>query len=170
MKNPGTSVPSRPLPHPGNAELEMTCNKRINEGTSLPVSLSQKGRVEGPYFLQPQKCLHLNLFLFKLKPLLLFSGKTKNMKPDCESKLGSSFNLTRILSLHSPQHGLQPYTYTCICLLSLSVLTYVLVPQGQRACLLCSPLHRQSTVLCLCLSRLSTGIYSIIKCERRWGV
>lgn len=78
------------------------------------------------------------------------------MKPDCKSKLGSSFNLTHILSLHSPQHGLQPYTYTCICLLSLSVLIYGLVPQGQRACLF---VHH-------CIAREQFYAYALAGCQQ----
>lgn len=35
MKNPGTRVASGPLSHPGNAELKMTCSKKINKGTHL---------------------------------------------------------------------------------------------------------------------------------------
>lgn len=88
-------------------------------------------------------------------------------KTRLQAQIRSSFNRTHILFPHSAQHGgLQPYTYTCVCYLSLSLLIYGLVPQGWEACLFCSPLPTQSTVLCLLHSRLSTDIYSINKWEK----
>ena len=104
-----------------------------------------------------------------MKPFPLFSWETKNIKPDCTSKLGSSFSLIHILLLHSARHGgLQPYTSIYLLPTTLSSQLWSSVPRVRSMSILFTITYtityiQTFTALGLLHSRLPTDICSINK-------